>query len=366
MTRQARKLLAVAVAVMALSLACTSLRASSAERAGGAGVARSTTTRPTHPASSATTGGRSGGTGAGQLPGVAGIGGPGWTPGEDGPSGLGGVRPGAGGSPTGSPGTSSGTTPGRASGTTGSTTAGPGSAGSGAAGSGADAGRAGSASGCPASTGTPLHTAPGAGRTIALTFDDGPGPTTGAVLDVLAARHVHATFFVVGAAVAADPGDVRRAAAEGNLIGNHTWDHAYPRSVRHGWTVPYLADQVNRTDAAVVAATGRPTCFFRPPGGFMPASVGVTGRQSRQQVVLWSVDPRDWAVQGAHDPGPAGRAREADRIYQAAIAGASQPHPILLLHDSGGYRGATAAALPRIIAFYQAHGYRFVRLDGRS
>jgi peptidoglycan/xylan/chitin deacetylase (PgdA/CDA1 family) len=219
---------------------------------------------------------------------------------------------------------------------------------------------------CPRSTGAATRQAPGPGRTIALTFDDGPGPQTRAVLDVLAAEHVHATFFVVGQAVAAHPEIVRRTAAQGHLIGNHTWDHAYPRELRHGWTVPYLSDQLSRTDAAVIEATGRPTCFFRPPGGHLPPTVAATGRQLHERVVLWSVDPRDWAVQGAHDPGPAGTAREADTIYAAAITGRTQAHPVLLLHDAGGYRGGTIAALPRIIAFYRALGYQFVRLDGLS
>jgi peptidoglycan/xylan/chitin deacetylase (PgdA/CDA1 family) len=223
-----------------------------------------------------------------------------------------------------------------------------------------------SASTCPPAGGAAVNSAPGSGRTIALTFDDGPGPQTRAVLDVLAAERVHATFFVVGAAVHADPGAVARASTEGHLIANHTWDHAYPRTVRHGWTTAYLTDQLTRTDTAVAAATGRPTCFFRPPGGFMPASVGVTGRALRERVVLWSVDPRDWAVQGAHDPGPDRTAAEARQIYLAATAGRSQAHPVLLLHDAGGYRGASVLALPRIIAFYRSLGYRFVRLDGLS
>lgn len=219
---------------------------------------------------------------------------------------------------------------------------------------------------CPQASPAARHLAPGAGRTIALTFDDGPGPYTGAVLDVLAAEGVHATFFVVGREVESDPAAVARAAAEGHLIGNHTWDHAYPRAMRDGWTVDYLRDQLSRTDAAVAAATGQPTCFFRPPGGFTPPSVKVAGSQLREQVWLWSVDPRDWAVQGTHDPEPREAAAQTEQIVAAATSGDIRPHPVLLLHDGGGYRGATVAALPRIIAFYRDLGFQFVRLDGRS
>jgi peptidoglycan/xylan/chitin deacetylase (PgdA/CDA1 family) len=219
---------------------------------------------------------------------------------------------------------------------------------------------------CPVVNGVVMRAAPGTGRTIALTFDDGPGPHTRAILEVLATQHVHATFFVVGGAVAADHVAVTRAAAEGHLIGNHTWDHDYPRAVPRGWTARYLTDQLTRTDAVVAAATGRPTCFFRPPGGFLPPTVAGVSRRLRERVALWSVDPRDWAVQGSHDPGPARTARAADQIYATATTGRAQAHPVVLLHDGGGYRGATAAALPRIIAYYRSLGYRFVRLDGHS
>lgn len=219
---------------------------------------------------------------------------------------------------------------------------------------------------CPAAGNGIVSKAPGTDRTIALTFDDGPGPQTPAVLDILATQHVHATFFVIGKAVAASPATVTRTAAEGHLIGNHTWDHDYPRAVPHGWTVPYLREQLNRTAAAVADATNRPTCFFRPPGGHLPHSVKIVTSQVRQQIVLWSVDPQDWEIQNSSSPGPAGQARQAEQIYRAAIAGTAQKNPMLLLHDSGGYRGATVAALPRIITYYKAYGYRFVRLDGRS
>lgn len=221
-------------------------------------------------------------------------------------------------------------------------------------------------SACPSSTGRPVRQAPGSGRTVALTFDDGPGAATAQVLDELAAAQVHATFFVVGREAKADPGMVTRAADGGNLIGNHTWDHRYPRTVPGGWSARYLRSQIGRDAAEVATATGHPTCFFRPPGGFLPASVGQVSRQLHQQVVLWSVDTRDWAIEGPgrHGPGHRSTAQLANQIYAAAVVGVRQQHPIILMHDGGGWRQATALALPRIIAFYRAHGYTFVRLDG--
>ncbi|HET9656593.1 MAG TPA: polysaccharide deacetylase family protein [Kineosporiaceae bacterium] len=203
-------------------------------------------------------------------------------------------------------------------------------------------------------------------RTVALTFDDGPSVYTRQLLPVLRAEGIHATFFVVGKQVVRDPKAVAATAAAGHLVGNHSWDHVYPSALRDGWTPRYLADQLRRTDAAIVAATGHPTCYFRTPGGFRPPSVLAVAPQFREQVSLWTVDTRDWKIQGLKDikPSPAAAADMADKIYANAITGIGSPHPVVLMHDAGGYRGATLQALPRIIAAYRAAGYTFVRLDG--
>jgi peptidoglycan/xylan/chitin deacetylase (PgdA/CDA1 family) len=202
--------------------------------------------------------------------------------------------------------------------------------------------------------------------TVALTFDDGPGDDTAAVLDILAREHVHATFFVVGRQVAANPGLVRRASEEGHLIGNHTYDHVYPRDLHGGWTAHYLSGQLRSTADLVRAETGLPTCFFRPPGGFLPSTALPAARRMRMTTSLWSVDTRDWDVQGAHAPSASAKAGQARTIAARAIAGGRPgSHPIVLFHDGGGYRGSTAAAVTRVIDWYKAHGYTFVRLDGQ-
>lgn len=208
-----------------------------------------------------------------------------------------------------------------------------------------------------------VQDAPGSGRTVALTFDDGPSEWTPAVLDVLAAHHVHATFFVVGRSAATDPAMLRRIAAEGHQLGNHSWSHRYPRAVRGGWTRPYLRTEMARTDAVLKQATGAVPCWFRPPGGFLTA-VPSSARAAGKQVALWSVDTLDWKeqpVEVSSDPG--GRRQRA--ITRRAVAGADLPHPVVLMHDGGGWRAATVRALPAVIRYYQAKGYRFVRLDGR-
>jgi peptidoglycan-N-acetylglucosamine deacetylase len=192
-------------------------------------------------------------------------------------------------------------------------------------------------------------------RTVALTFDDGPGPSTPAVLDVLQQAQVPATFFVVGKKVANDPEMLRRILASGHVLGNHTWSHKIPRASA-GWNRSTLAGEIERTRQAVLDAGGLKPCLFRPPGGIVKGADRVT-RKAGLSVILWSVDTRDWA-----DP-PAGAKSFAAVIRKRAAAGLTEEHPVILLHDGGGDRTATVAALAGIIEDYRAHGYRFVTLD---
>jgi peptidoglycan/xylan/chitin deacetylase (PgdA/CDA1 family) len=92
-----------------------------------------------------------------------------------------------------------------------------------------------------------------------------------------------------------------------------------------------------------------------------------TARALGFSVALWSIDPKDWRLQGLHTTAPVRPADElADLIVARVRSGLGRPHPVILLHDGGGYRGAGVVALTRIIEEYRAQGYRFVRLDGRS
>jgi peptidoglycan/xylan/chitin deacetylase (PgdA/CDA1 family) len=206
---------------------------------------------------------------------------------------------------------------------------------------------------CPEPSTQLLRAAPKAGRarTVALTFDDGPGEWTPKVLAVLKKEHVHATFFVIGREAAAHPETLRQIVAGGHVIGNHTWSHHTPSSTT-GWRATTLTPQIERTQRAVVEATGRAPCLFRPPGGVFQGAQKVS-RRAGVSIALWSVDPRDWASQHQSD---------VAAIRKGARLGLEQQHPVLLLHDGGGYRGATLAALPGIIADYRNHGYVFVTL----
>jgi peptidoglycan/xylan/chitin deacetylase (PgdA/CDA1 family) len=126
---------------------------------------------------------------------------------------------------------------------------------------------------------------------IALTFDDGPHPThTPAVLDVLAAHNVTATFFVLGNAAQRHPELVQRMVAEGHAVGTHTMTqldlHTVPTDVAMA--------NIRAGRDAVEQITGRSTPLFRPPKGHLTVNVGFHLRRGDWRTWLWSVDSYDW------------------------------------------------------------------------
>jgi len=200
-----------------------------------------------------------------------------------------------------------------------------------------------------------------ADRTVALTFDDGPGRDTAAVLDVLAREKVHATFFDIGAHAAIQPDLVRREVAEGHQVGGHSWDHRYPWVVPGGWTYAFVDGQMRDTVGYLRKLTGQSVCFYRPPGGIM-TNMTAAAHAEGMQLTLWTVDPKDWA----HPQQGYAYSADARGIFARATLPGAVRHPIVLMHDGNGPRGATVAALPHVIDWYRSHGYRFVRLDGRG
>ena len=139
------------------------------------------------------------------------------------------------------------------------------------------------------------------GRTVpqlALTFDDGPHPEfTPRLLDVLAEHQLTATFFVIGELAERHPDIVRRIAAEGHELGNHTWTHSEPSQ-----TSPrQFLDEVRRTDELLIELTGSPSRTMRPPKGELNWSKLSGLWQRAQSVVLWNVDPRDFRLTSADD-----------------------------------------------------------------
>ena len=184
-------------------------------------------------------------------------------------------------------------------------------------------------------------------KLIALTFDDGPWVgQTDRILAILKHEGIHATFFMLGGRVKAHPEIAKRVADQGNLIGNHTWSHrlltvAAPAVVQR--EIAYGASTIR-------AATGVEPTWFRPPYGSIDASVWAQTRALRLRVALWDVDTRDWSR-----PGVA-------RIVATANAHA-RSGAIVLMHDGGGNRDQTIAALPIMIRDLKARGFIFVTLD---
>jgi peptidoglycan/xylan/chitin deacetylase (PgdA/CDA1 family) len=182
-------------------------------------------------------------------------------------------------------------------------------------------------------------------RTVALTFDDGPSPTyTPQILRLLRRDHVPATFFVIGELAQRYPNLVRAEIRSRMSVGNHSWDH--PESSPFvDLAAARVRSEITTTDAQL-ARLGDRVHLFRPPGGsFDPSLVAVT-QALGLRVVLWDVDPRDWA--------PGATAREIAR----AVLGSVKRGAVVELHDGGGDRSATVAALPKIIRGIRSMGLR--------
>ena len=183
-------------------------------------------------------------------------------------------------------------------------------------------------------------------REIALTFDDGPWYDTPQFLDVLEREKVPATFFQIGEHVPVYGGAAgavdRRMLADGDMIGDHTWNHA---DVAAGGS--FAAGEISQAAQAIKAATGFTPCLFRAPSGAVSAGLESEARSMGFTTIQWDVDPRDWAT-----PGTAS-------IYHT-VTSTAQNGSIILQHDGGGNRSETLAALPQEIAFFKRQGYRFV------
>ncbi|HEX7245783.1 MAG TPA: polysaccharide deacetylase family protein [Solirubrobacterales bacterium] len=173
-------------------------------------------------------------------------------------------------------------------------------------------------------------------KAVALTFDDGPSDYTPGFLDVLRRERVHGTFFEIGQEIGGREATLRRILREGDEIGNHTTHHTeYP---------DYAS--IAPTTSLIESATHFRPCLFRPPGGAVDSSVIAAAAADGMRTVTWDVDPADWT-----SPGSAA-------VY-SRVVDAVQPGSIVLMHDGGGDRSGTLAALPRIIDTLRARGYRF-------
>jgi cellulose synthase/poly-beta-1,6-N-acetylglucosamine synthase-like glycosyltransferase/peptidoglycan/xylan/chitin deacetylase (PgdA/CDA1 family)/spore germination protein YaaH len=192
-------------------------------------------------------------------------------------------------------------------------------------------------------------------KVIALTFDDGPSRLyTPAILDVLKKKNVKASFFVLGTAAAMEPEILKRVYEEGHDIGNHTFTHPDLSEIPSA----QLDLELNATQRVLESKLGIRTALFRPP--FVRDMEPANSEQARTLLASAAlgyiaignnIDPLDWGRPGV------------DEIVRRTISYTHQRSGnVVLLHDSGGDRTQTIAALPRIIDELQAEGYRFVTI----
>ncbi|WP_406343941.1 polysaccharide deacetylase family protein [Streptomyces sp. NBC_00648] len=201
---------------------------------------------------------------------------------------------------------------------------------------------------------SPPEAAPGGGRgalpysplcrtakCIALTFDDGPGPYTAQLLDILGREGVRATFFLVGdKPVHTYPDLVRRIAAQGHAIGNHTWTHP----VLTGLPEAEILRQLTLTQSALQQLTGvRPT-LMRPPKGLTDARVTGAARALGLAQILWNVTATDY-----HNT--------TTELVRKLVLERARPGGVVLLHDVLKW---TVPAVPGIIAGLRGAGYTLV------
>jgi peptidoglycan/xylan/chitin deacetylase (PgdA/CDA1 family) len=180
---------------------------------------------------------------------------------------------------------------------------------------------------------------------VAITFDDGPHATlTPKLLDMLAARKLKATFFVIGKNAVEYPQIMKRIVAEGHELANHSWSH--PNLGKMG--DDGVRAQLQKTDDAIKAAAGTRTTLFRPPYG------SITPRQKQwiydsfgYRTIIWDVDPFDWKR-----PGPG--------VIRDRIVNQSRPGSIILLHD---IHPGSVEAVPQTLDQLTAKGFKFATVS---
>ena len=182
-------------------------------------------------------------------------------------------------------------------------------------------------------------------KVIALTFDDGPWPETPKVLTILRQFNVKATFFILGQNLLLYPDIIEQVVQEGHGVGNHTWTHSYPKME------PQKAKaEIENTSAKLELMTGLKTRLFRPPGGILDNGVADYARSKNYAVIMWSIDTKDFQKPTA-------------TVLANRVLNQANPGDIVLMHDGGGNRSETIAALKIIIPELQKRGYRFVTVS---
>ena len=191
----------------------------------------------------------------------------------------------------------------------------------------------------------PMPPTPVTGKLVALTFDDGPWPATPEILRILREKNVKATFCVVSRLLKGDGlAHAKSALADGHDLCNHTVDHdqALPRRSQKR-----IDEEIMGANRHFNERLGVKPAYYRPPGGQLGPNVVATAKGQGQQVLMWTVDTKDYK-------------KPAPEAIVATVMAEVQPGGVVLLHDGGGDRGPTVAALPALIDQLRGAGYHLV------
>lgn len=180
-------------------------------------------------------------------------------------------------------------------------------------------------------------------RCVALTFDDGPVADTRRLLGILERKNTPATFFLVGDNVTKRPEIARAVVDGGHLVANHSWDHPQLTTLDDA----EVRDQLRRTQDTTTEATGFTPFLLRPPYGDVDGRVRSLATRTGLDVVLWSLDTKDWRTRDAKET--------RDRVRAQVEPGSN-----VLMHD---IHPSTVDAVPRIIDDLREEGYVLVTAD---
>lgn len=202
--------------------------------------------------------------------------------------------------------------------------------------------------------------APAAGKTVYLTFDDGPCKSTGKILDILKEEEVPAAFFVIASEKDYAPEMYRRIVEEGHVLANHTYSHVYKKIYS---SFDALKKELENLEEFVMEKSGcEVQKIFRFPGGSTNGKKYL-GSKMKEKLAEWGYRVFDWNCSGED------AVRDdvtADEIYKNIVSSAKEKNTVVVLLHSAAYAKGTVDALPKIIRYFKDEGYHFASLADES
>lgn len=182
-------------------------------------------------------------------------------------------------------------------------------------------------------------------KQVAITFDDGPNPNfTPEILKLLQTYNAKATFFYIGKQVEKHPELIKSIIEQGHTIGNHSYTHS---KFFDFYGKQRVIEEVQKTDAVVLAITGKKTTLFRPPYGVTNPAIAKAIKQTNHKVIGWNIRSLDTLK------------TNEDAILKR-ITKNIKPGSVILLHDT---QAITVSVLEQLLLFLQINGYQSITID---